>query len=535
MSAAGIRAFSVRYGVALAACAVVVAVAVLARQAAIRLCGGEFVYPIDDTYIHIAMAKALAADGTWGVESGRLAFCSSSPLWTLVLGGLYAIVGVRETLPWLLALLFNLGAVVLVERTVAAFTDDWRVRLGGTLAVAFAAPFVCTTALGMEHAMHGFFMLAALVASAGIPAGGGRRTPAACLCAAAATGSRYESLFFLLPLGVGLCGLEAWRRWRGGRPSLPWRSAAFLAAAGAPVLVYGAWAIAMGGHFLPNSLLLKGSFRTLPEIVREIAVLLSFVRPGCGFLYVLAAALVVVACTCRATAFWRIASVSAVIAIGGQLLFAGVGQLCRYEAYLTAMGAFTVLGCVVSAGGFGERPKAYAPIAVMCIAGLVFFQRAAVESAATVKASSDIRCQQVLMTRMLAEIPEEDRGCIALNDLGYMALHGGFPFVDIWGLGTQDVTEMLLKHPGTWLRTDIERIFRDHDVRYVAVFERWYPRGLMPEGTEDVAYLTLKDNTTCGADTVVFRATSAKAGERLREHLLKYRDGMPPRVTLRVL
>lgn len=524
-----------RLAVAAIACFVVAGVSVLARIAAVHLCGGEFIYPIDDTYIHIAMAKALAVHGTWGVEAGKMAFCSSSPLWTLVLGGLYAVAGVREALPWYLALLFNLGAVVLVERTVAAFTDDWRVRLGGALAVAFAAPFVCTTALGMEHAMHGFFMLAALVASAGIPAGDGRRTLAACLCAAAATGSRYESLFFLLPLGVGLCGLEVWRRWRGGKLSFPWRSVVFLAAAGAPVLVYGAWAIAMGGHFLPNSLLLKGSFRTLPGIVREISVLLSSVRPGCGFLYVLAVALVVVACMCRATAFWRIASASAVIAIGGQLLFANVGQLCRYEAYLTATGAFAALGCVVSAGGFGEKPKAYAPIAVLCIAGLVFFHRAKVEYAATVKASSDIRYQQVLMTRMLSEIPEADRGCIALNDLGYMALHGGFPFVDIWGLGTQDVTEMLLKHPGTWLRTDIELIFRDHDVRYVAVFERWYPRRLMPEDTEDVAYLTLKDNTTCGADTVVFRATSAKAAERLREHLLKYRNRMPSRVTLRVL
>lgn len=522
--------------IAAIACFVVAAVSALARIAAVSLCGGEFVYPIDDTYIHIAMAKTLAESGTWGVEAGKMAFCSSSPLWTLLLGGLYALVGVREMLPWHLALFFNLASVVLVERTVAAFTGDGRVRLGGALAVAVAAPFVCTTALGMEHAMHAFFLLAALAASAAIPSGEDRRrTLLACLCAAAATGSRYESLFFLLPLGVGLSGLEAWRRRKDGKSPWPWRSAAFLAAAGLPVFAYGAWAVAMGGRFLPNSLLLKGSFLTLPELVREVSVLLGSVRPGCGFLYVLAIALVVVACLCKATAFWRIAAASAVVAIGGQLLFANVGQLCRYEAYLTATGAFVVLGCVVSAGGFGPRPRACAPIAVLCLAGIVFFLRGKVAFAATVKASSDICCQQVLMTRILAEIPAEDRGCVALNDLGYMALHGGFPFVDVWGLGSQDATELLLRHPGTWLREDMVTLFRDHDVKYVVVFERWYPRRLMPDDTEDVAYLTLKDNTTCGADTVVFRATSAKAGERLREHLLKYRDRMPPRVKLRVL
>lgn len=519
----------------LAAAAVFAVVAICERQLAIGVCGGEYVYPIDDTYIHIAMAKTLATDGTWGVEAGRLAFCSSSPLWTLVLGGLYAVVGVRETLPWLLALLFNLGAIVLVERTVASLTDDWRLRIGGALAVAVAGPFVCTTALGMEHAMHGFLMLAAVVASAALPEGRGgvRGTSVACLCAAAAVGSRYESLFLLLPLGVGLCGLEVWRRWAAGQPLFPLRSVAFLAAAGTPVLVYGAWAVAAGGHFLPNSLLLKGSFRTLPEIVRELSRLLGFVRPGCGFLYVLAATLAVVACVCRTTPFWRVAAASTVVAIGGQLLFAGVGQLCRYEAYLTATGAFVVLCCAL--GGVGLRPRAYASIAALCLAGIVFLGRGSTSFAEVVKASSDIRCQQVLMTRMLAVIPEEDRGCIALNDLGYMALHGGFPFVDIWGLGSQDVTELLLRHPGTWIRADYEKIFREHDVRYVAVFENWYPRALMPGNTEDVAYLTLKDNTTCGGDTVVFRATSPESAGKLRRHLLKFRDGLPPRVTLRVL
>ena len=86
----------------LAVSAAFVAVALFLRGLVIAACGGEYVYPIDDTYIHIAMAKCLAFDGTWGVEAGKTAFCSSSPLWTLLLAGLYRLFGVSETLPWFL-------------------------------------------------------------------------------------------------------------------------------------------------------------------------------------------------------------------------------------------------------------------------------------------------------------------------------------------------------------------------------------------------------------------------------------------------
>ena len=525
-----------RLAVAAIACFVVAGVSVLARIAAVHLCGGEFIYPIDDTYIHIAMAKALAVHGTWGVEAGKMAFCSSSPLWTLVLGGLYAVAGVREALPWYLALLFNLGAVVLVERTVAAFTDDWRVRLGGALAVAFAAPFVCTTALGMEHAMHAFFMLATIAAGARLCRT--RSAGAAALCcvlAACATASRYESLFFLLPFSLGCCCLEAYALWKDGKRPIPRAGMSVGLAAAFPVLAYGMVALLNGGHFLPNSLLLKGNFSGPSELLSQAMRIFGTVPEGYGLLYLLAFVVGIVAVSVGATAYWRIVAAALVIAIFGQVLFARVGQLLRYEAYLYAMGTFVLSALVASAGGFGKVPRAYLPIGAVLVVAVAFSQKAVSSFSGAIHCSADIRRQQVVMTRIMAALPDEDRGCVALNDLGYMALYGGFPFVDLWGLGSQDAAELRMRHPSYMEPDYCEILAKEHGIRYFVVFENWYPRSLMPEGTVDVAYLTLKDNVVCGGDTVVFRATSAKAAEKLREHLLKYRDRMPSRVTLRVL
>lgn len=136
------------------------------------------------------------------------------------------------------------------------------------------------------------------------------------------------------------------------------------------------------------------------------------------------------------------------------------------------------------------------------------------------------------MTRILSELPADARGCVALNDLGYMALHGNFPILDLWGLGSQDVTELIIANGKCWTRSAHETLFKRHDVRYVVVYEEWMSLRLMPRGTVDVARMTLADNLVCGFDTVVFRATSPGDADRLERHLRSCADRLPPRVTM---
>lgn len=66
----------------------------------------RFVYPLDDTYIHMGMAKNLATHGVWGVNRYHFSSSSSSPLWTLTLAGAYLVTGVREATPLILNLIF---------------------------------------------------------------------------------------------------------------------------------------------------------------------------------------------------------------------------------------------------------------------------------------------------------------------------------------------------------------------------------------------------------------------------------------------
>lgn len=191
---------------------IVTAAAVIGRILAVQACCGEFVYPIDDTYIHLAMAGNLAENGVWGVRPDEMAFCSSSPLWTLLLAGLFCLTGVTEVVPWVVALVCNLASLVVVCRFLSANKAGPAGQFFGAMAVAMAGPFTCTTALGMEHAMHAFFMLSTAAAVWKFDQMSLRGTLIACALAAAAAATRYESLFLLLPIG------GAFVRWRFLRP-----------------------------------------------------------------------------------------------------------------------------------------------------------------------------------------------------------------------------------------------------------------------------------------------------------------------------
>ena len=66
----------------LAAISVVTAFAAL--QAISWTLAGGFEYPLDDVYIHLAMAEGIA-QGTYGVNPGEAASASSSALWPLLI------------------------------------------------------------------------------------------------------------------------------------------------------------------------------------------------------------------------------------------------------------------------------------------------------------------------------------------------------------------------------------------------------------------------------------------------------------------
>src|SRR5207245_7354192 len=103
-----------------------VALAVLAAALGVvvawslRHSGGQIVYALDDAYIHMAMARNLAEHGVFGVTRYGFTSSSSSPLWTLLLAGLFALLGPRDWLPLALNVLCAASLLAVADRVLQA-------------------------------------------------------------------------------------------------------------------------------------------------------------------------------------------------------------------------------------------------------------------------------------------------------------------------------------------------------------------------------------------------------------------------------
>ena len=525
-------------GLAVAALAALVSAA--EWLAGMSLCGGEFCYPLDDTYIHLAMARQLAESGTWGLEAGVPVFASSSPLWTVLLAVAVKVCGVREWLPLAFSFLFAFLSVLVAfrfwERTSV---PRWFALLSGIFLVA-AVPFVTLSNVGMEHAMHVF--LVELVLYMGWKHLAAERTSRAdvawllSLCALAAA-ARYESLFVVAPIAL----LLVLRR-------KPVAGVGMLVAAFMPVVGFGLYAVACGRPFFPVSLLLKAQVG--PEaVIRGICGLYCGIAPDVIHVYLAIGLLLAVAAMPKTDRTLSALSLALVVSIVGHAVFAHFGWLYRYEAYLVGA-CFTLLPAAVAKFvperlvlGEAESPNGDAvgvlvrkiAVLLLCIGvAFPFVARSFKANYDTVLAQREIFGQQMQMARIIASLPAEQKGPVAVSDLGCMAMFSGVHVLDIWGLGSPDVAEIVRSRNVP--QDGFAGLFARHHVRYVAIYDGWYDLKRLSPDIRVVAKLSMSGpRVICAGDTVLLGVTNAADVAPFAAYLRDYAPRLPPGVTLSLL
>ena len=468
---------------------------------------GEMVYPLDDTCIHLAMAKNLALYGVWGIEPGSYAFCSSSPLWTILLAAIVKVFGCLISIPLAVSTMCVAFLAIVVDRFLAKSGMGVWMRLAGAALVGFVAPFAVLSGMGMEHALHTLLVLGVVYSYCA------RRDAMMCILALLATATRYESLFLLLPLVVAVA-LE--RRWR-------WAVALLLCSV-APAIAYALYAVAHGGHILPNSLLLKvGIYSAGDALGAAVAAATAMNTPSLLMMLIIASMAVLAWHEISQRGMQRGALVAAALAVAtaGHYVFVGKFQFYRYEAYLVCAAFTLMVGCSLK-----TMPKWALGIFLATAAFGTLRGISAIRD--EIRAPRDIYLQQVQMARLFASIPESERGPVAINDLGYMCLQCKAPVVDIWGLGTQTAADLHIAANGTFLPENIKKLIDGFGVKYAALFPKWFSPRFLPDSLRHVAVLKNEDNVFCGQNEVWLYANGDDAAKSLSRAAEAYKEKLPP-------
>src|SRR5688500_16756878 len=154
----------------------------------------------------MAIARNFVEHGVWGIDAGGFDSATSSPLWTLLLAGCFALVGVDDRLPLLLNLVSGVGAVALAGSVAVGHgAARWR-SLGLLGAFVMATPLPLLALIGMEHTLQVLLTLVVLL----LASDRSRVHPTLFALVPLLTGLRYEGLLLAAVLCLWLARRRAW-------------------------------------------------------------------------------------------------------------------------------------------------------------------------------------------------------------------------------------------------------------------------------------------------------------------------------------
>lgn len=517
------------FGLALAS---YLAATIAVTGAMISRTGGRLIYVIDDPIIHLSVADNLLGHGTWGVEPGQFQSASSSPLWTLLLVPLLLVVPIAdEWLPLLLNVVSGVALLAVLSWHQRVLRPGRKRPLDAVCVVVLvvAAGFLPGLAVtGMEHTLHAALVVAAVCLVSrdvlGPPGRWARWVPFAVLAVASLV--RFETLFVAGGLAVGVVAASIGAPDAPARPSrAAWTAAVrrgvlLVASATIPVAVFAVGNRALGGGWLPNSVLAKGrgagteSALALSEILQRLLadpLLLALLLVSVG---------VVVLGWRRSRAF--VLASTMVVATVLHVALADLGWFERYQAYLVVLGVAVVLEVVAEL----PSPSARQAKALLALAALLLAVPKVALYPRAPRHAAEVEGHHLASARFLRDY--YDGQPIGIDQLGYISyLHDGDgPITDFFGLGDDEALELRKNGVNP---AGLDRLARTRGFRVAVTYELNVPPNWIA-----VADLVLRNPATLELPALHVYATVPDEVVPLRTHLLDFRSSLPPGVDLRL-
>jgi hypothetical protein len=441
-------------------------------------CQGRFIFPLDDTYIHLALADQLA-HGHYGINPGEFASPSSSPLWSFLITP-FAGTSFHPYFPVLLNAIFGILSMYFLTKMVGDLTEDKTDGSGFSgwkqLLVCILLMLLCDlpslTVLGMEHGLQ--ILLTICCAGGFIAVVSGRPVPSSAIAAAIiAPVVRYEDLSLTLALAVLLFAI--------GQKA---RAIGTFVASLVPLIAFSLFLHSIGLPPLPTSVLQKSNssmdhspLSSLIGVVRS-----NLVQTADDPIHrgpVILPFLFCLWMTARSRSMLERAIFLGPTLVGALHLMLGrFGWLHRYEVYATVFQVLVITGWALTKLTHRADRNASSPFSSASFrpsfAGLLILLLLC--GGISIKAigetpfcSMTVYRQQYQMHLFLNRFYT---GNLEVNDLGAMSFQrrpGTYVF-DLAGLGSVEAQQQKKMDP-EWMQS----IAKKHDIELAVIYEHWWP------------------------------------------------------------
>jgi hypothetical protein len=493
---------------------------------------GVFIYPFDDTFIHLKIADMLQK-GNWGINENEFASASSSIQYTLLLA-LALFFSKSVTIPFIV----NGLAGIVILFSLHSWLRRQQVNLMAQALIillsVFFAPLALLIVSGMEHTLQCLFsFLFAFYFSDWLDENKEKHGPLPLkilVFSILASTIRYEGLFLIATACfLLLVYKKIFNAFVLGLVALT------------PLVVFGLISWYNGNYFLPNSVLVKSQsfvysspLQLLYDIVFERLV---YARNGMA---ALATQRLTIAIPLLYFLFRRFLKPSyffiLVILFGTtilQLAFASTGYLYRYEAYLffcfmiIAPVLFYKYGRYVFAG----LDSIVSKIIALALAFFLLFPvviRSVTALDKTTQACINIYDQQYQMAIFAQKY--YNRSTVALNDIGAMAYFTNGKIVDLWGLANVEVTKSKKLH--YWTTGFLDSLCKSKGVEFAMIYDSWFPDSLIQRWNKAATW-QIQNNIICGDSVVSFYTMDSSRKIPLQQKLKAFEPQLPRSVLVK--
>jgi hypothetical protein len=519
---------------ALVAVTLYLALVLVQVHTGLRQNGGVFVYPLDDAYIHLTVARNLAFHGVWGITPHGFSGASSSPGWTLLLAIALRIFGVHLMIPLWMNIFFGVFLLVFAFKTFVRWTPDAGALLvfGFLMAIVLLTPLPGLTLIGMEGTLQAACAAALALFSAEVLTREDHPSTvhiAWLLAAFAAAAVRYETVFFVLTFA----GVALLRRRLGLAIQLGLATAL-------PPALYALYAIRHGVYALPFSVIVKShqSHAAGPFTVSPANLITSPIAP------IFLIALITLVLRWRSHPSSGRTQTLLLLFLGTALLhiLAGpTGWLMRYEAYLYALGTVSVglalaenlahpVNLVANDQPAVQPARHYTPATIALLIALLptfqdLFARMHHGFTLPVESAHDRYVEHLSPALFVQNFYKG--GTVVANDIGFIGYYGDVVLLDPIGLGSIEPVRLIKS--GKELTAATMQSWAASEDADLAILQTDYPNihDIVPASWLLVETWCYPRNIVFRDHTISFFAPTPEKAQKLRTELNRFKPLSP--------
>jgi len=498
----------------------------------LRYTGGVFMYPLDDTFIHLEMAKHVSDNGNWGINNNEFGSASSSLLYTIILA-LGRLFSHHTIVPFIVNCIAGIFTIQALHLWFKKHQVHPYVQVIIIIAAIVITPLPTMIISGMEHTIQclvSFLFIfhfsdwleqAARNKKQGLPW-------QIFVFALLVTSIRYEGLILIAIAGVLLL---YYKKWRDG----------FLLGGIAilPIIAFGIYSLTKGGYLFPNSVLVKSGSgtTTFPGFISNVLVenllnVKSFIAALATQRWTLILPLSYLLFRKYMRPSHSFILIFLMICIIIQLGLDAVGWLYRYEAYLffcsTVITAFLFFKYGKQVFVNSSRDSRIVLTLLLFFLFFLILLRSATAINKVGQACRNIYDQQYQMAQFSKRY--YDTGTIAANDIGAVSYYSNATITDLWGLASTEVTRNIKNK--NWTPKFLDSLCKVKRVEVAMIYDSWFSDSLTNRWKK-LATWQIQNNVICGDDIVSFYSVDTTNSALLVQHLRDFQPSLPTSIQVK--